>query len=116
MSVGERIKELRLNKGMTMEEFANLIDSGKSNVSRWERGENIPNDLTLTKIAELGDISVEELLYGKQGKITTNNITATPQGNKYTIVIKEGNQDRWITVDKDTARELVEKLGSVLNG
>lgn len=42
-------------------------------------------------------------------------ITVTPQGNKYTIVIKEGNQDRWLTVDKDTARELLEKLGSVLN-
>lgn len=42
-------------------------------------------------------------------------ITVTQQGNKYTIVIKESNQDRWITVDKDTARELISKLGSVLN-
>lgn len=43
-------------------------------------------------------------------------ITVTPQGDKYTIIITEGNQDRWITVDEDTARELVEKLGDVLNG
>lgn len=41
-------------------------------------------------------------------------ITVTQQGNKYTVIIKEGNQDRWITVDKDTARELVTKLGSAL--
>lgn len=43
-------------------------------------------------------------------------ITVTQQGNKYTVVIKEGNQDRWITVDKDTVRELISKLGSVLDG
>lgn len=42
-------------------------------------------------------------------------ITVTQQGNKYTIVIKEGEQDRWFTVDKDTARELISKLGSVLD-
>lgn len=49
------------------------------------------------------------------GKVTTNNITINRQGKKYTIVIKEGNQDRWLTVDEDTARELISKLGSVLN-
>lgn len=47
-----------------MEEFGNKVGSGKSNVSRWERGENIPNSITLKKIAELGNITVDELLYG----------------------------------------------------
>lgn len=45
----------------------------------------------------------------------TSNVKITPQGNKYTIVIKEGEQDRWLTVDEDTARELIMKLGSVLD-
>lgn len=63
--LGKRIKDIRVNVcGKTMEEFGKLVDSGKSNVSRWERGENVPNDLTLKKIAELGNVSVEELLYG----------------------------------------------------
>lgn len=42
-------------------------------------------------------------------------ITVTPQGDKYTIIIKQGNQDRWFTIDKDTAMELIEKLGSMLD-
>lgn len=63
--LGKRIKDIRVNIcGKTMEEFGKLVDSGKSNVSRWERGENVPNDLTLKKIAKLGNVSVEELLYG----------------------------------------------------
>lgn len=70
MALGQRIKEIRINLGETMEEFANTIRektdntqrTGKSNVSKWERGENIPNDITLKAIAALAGISVDELL------------------------------------------------------
>ena len=70
-AIGRRIKSIRVDDcNATMEEFANLIDSGKSNVSRWERGENLPNDLTLKKISELGNITVDELQYGEyKGRI-----------------------------------------------
>lgn len=70
-AIGRRIKSIRVDDcSATMEEFANLIDSGKSNVSRWERGENLPNDLTLKKISELGNITVDELQYGEyKGRI-----------------------------------------------
>ena len=115
--VGYRIRIIRKEKGMTMEEFGKLVgDAKKSAVGNWERGDNFPNNERLKRIAEIGGISVEELLYGRKTKSTTNNIKITPIGNKYTIVIKEGNQDRWLTVDEDTARELISKLGSVLNG
>lgn len=68
-ALGQRIKKIRVNLSMTMEKFAEAlhkenpeIKPGKSNVSRWERGENTPNDLTLKAIADLGGITVEELL------------------------------------------------------
>lgn len=75
--LGSRIKEIRVNEKDTLEAFANkinkysggVIKSGKSNVSRWEKGENIPNDITLKAIADIGDMTVEELLYGNTDKI-----------------------------------------------
>lgn len=115
MSVGNRIKSTRKEKGLTMEEFGKKLNTSKGAVNNWETGKNLPNNERLKRIAEIGGISVNELLYGKVGKVTTNNITINRQGKKYTIVIKEGNQDRWLTVDEDTARELISKLGSVLN-
>lgn len=48
------------------------------------------------------------------GKVTTNNITVNRIGKKYNIIIKEGNQERWLTLDKESARELLSKLGSAL--
>lgn len=53
-----------------MEEFAeniikasnNSVKTGKSNVSRWEKGLNKPNDITLQAIAKLGNTTVNQLL------------------------------------------------------
>lgn len=71
--LGNRIKGIRVAEKDTLEAFSQkinkysggVIKSGKSNVSRWEKGENIPNDITLKAIADIGGITVEELLYGK---------------------------------------------------
>lgn len=39
MSVGEKIKMLRLQKHMTLEEVGNLVGVGKSTVRKWETGD-----------------------------------------------------------------------------
>lgn len=62
--IGQRIKQIRREKGMTMEEFGNLLSTSKSIVYRWEIGTNLPNPERLKIIAKIADISVEELLYG----------------------------------------------------
>lgn len=72
--LGDRIRNVRNKRLESMEKFGQAIadatnnqsKSGKSNVSRWERGENIPNNETLKAIADLGDLTVDELLYGSE--------------------------------------------------
>ncbi|WP_342388134.1 helix-turn-helix domain-containing protein [Salinicoccus bachuensis] len=59
--LGQRIKNIRVNRQETMEQFAKKLNSGKSNVSKWESGKNVPNDITLKKIAELGGVSTHHL-------------------------------------------------------
>lgn len=60
--IGERIKDIRLNKGMTLEEFGKLFNASKSIVYRWENGTSFPNPERLKAIAKIGDTTVEELL------------------------------------------------------
>lgn len=63
--LNERIKMIRVKKGLTMEEFGKqVLGANKSIVSKWEKGLTVPNNERLVKIAELGNISVSELLYG----------------------------------------------------
>lgn len=63
-AVGQRIKNIRLNKGMTLEEFGKLFKATKSNVNSWENGVSLPNKERLKTISKIGNISINELLYG----------------------------------------------------
>jgi transcriptional regulator with XRE-family HTH domain len=48
-----------------MEEFGSRFNTSKGTVNNWEKGRNLPNKRNLEKIAELGEITVEELINGK---------------------------------------------------
>ncbi len=62
MTLGQRIKKIRKEKGLSMEEFGKLLDASKGNVSMWESGKVTPSNERLKSIADLANISVEELL------------------------------------------------------
>lgn len=66
IQIGNRIKKIRRDKGLTTEEFALIFDppASKGTVSKWENGKYLPNNSRLVEIADLGGISVDELLYG----------------------------------------------------
>lgn len=79
--VGKRIQAIRLEKGLTLKQFGEMLGKiklkneieassnvqntvNKSNVLRWEQGISLPNKERLNKIAQLGNLTVNELLYG----------------------------------------------------
>lgn len=68
-AVGERIKEIRLNKGYTLEAFGKLFGVSKSNVLKWEQGKALPNKERIKDICKIADITREELLYGNSDKV-----------------------------------------------
>ncbi|QBX10233.1 XRE family transcriptional regulator [Streptococcus satellite phage Javan419] len=64
IQVGERIKQIRLSLGESMEKFGERFETSKGTVNNWEKGRNLPNKENLKKISELGQMTVNELLYG----------------------------------------------------
>lgn len=56
MTVGERIKSLREQRGMTLEDLGNKVGVGKSTVRKWENGmiENMRRDKIAKLAAALG--------------------------------------------------------------
>ena len=62
--VGQRIKDIRMEKGMEQQEFANIINATVSALSNWENGRNLPNKERLKNIADLAGITVQKLLEG----------------------------------------------------
>ena len=60
--VAERIKALRLERGITQQELAGMLDYEKSNMSRLEAGKVNIKLNTIYKIAQALNISMGELL------------------------------------------------------
>ena len=65
-SIGETIASLRKQKGMTQNELAEKMNVTDKAVSKWERDLSCPDINTISKLADILDISVEELLKAKK--------------------------------------------------
>lgn len=65
-SIGETIAYLRKEKGMTQNELAEKMNVTDKAVSKWERDLSCPDINTISKLADILDISVEELLKVKK--------------------------------------------------
>ena len=62
--VGKRIRDIRINQGLTLEKFGALVNAKRSDVYRWEQGYHLPNKNRLKVIAMKGGIEVSQLLQG----------------------------------------------------
>lgn len=60
-----KIKELREEYRITQKELAQRIDNVQRNVSNWENGTSEPDCETILRLAELFDVSIDEL-FGRE--------------------------------------------------
>ena len=63
---GQFIAQLRSERGMTQDDLGKLIGSSDKTVSKWERGQNVPDVLTIKKIADAFDVTITEIINGER--------------------------------------------------
>lgn len=64
--IGEFLKSLRVEKGLTQEQLAEKFNIAGRTVSRWETGRNMPDISMLVTIADFYEIDVRELMEGER--------------------------------------------------
>ncbi len=62
LQIGKNIAAYRKRSGLTQAELAAKLNYSDKAVSKWERGESVPDVLTLVQLAEQFDVSVNDLL------------------------------------------------------
>ena len=64
-TLGERIAQLRKEKGLKQDELAEMLGITPQAVSKWENDQTCPDISLLPKLAEILSVTVDELLSGK---------------------------------------------------
>lgn len=62
VTFGENLRVHRIRSGMTQEELGRSLEKSKNNISQYETGKREPDLSTLTRLAELFQVTVDELL------------------------------------------------------
>ena len=68
VELGEKIKQLREDKGLTQQTLAEQLYVTRQAVSRWECGARFPDLLTAKKIAQILDTTIDDLVSGEELK------------------------------------------------
>lgn len=63
--IAEFLQTLRKAKGYTQQDVANYLNISNKTISKWETGQTYPDILAIKALAELYDVSVDDILNGK---------------------------------------------------
>ena len=62
MNIGEIIKNLRLEKGLTQTELASLLFTSQDTISLWERNKSLPDVKSVIKMASIFNVCTDYIL------------------------------------------------------
>ena len=78
MTFAQRLETLRIQKGLTQEELARLINISQPSYCAYERGKNKPSKNTQIQLAKVLKVSVDELMNGSETQTPTAAVEPTP--------------------------------------
>lgn len=82
MEIGKKLKNARVQSGMTQENVAEKINVSRQTISNWENEKSYPDIISVIELSNLYSISLDVLLKGDEKMIehleeSTNVVKAT---------------------------------------
>ena len=66
MEIGKKLKNARIEAGLTQEKAAEKIDVSRQTISNWEKEKSYPDIVSVIALSDLYSVSLDELLKGDQ--------------------------------------------------
>jgi len=66
IGIGKRIKEIRVEHGLSQQRFGELLSVSQDTVSLWEKGKSVPTTEFLVAISQQFDVSTDYILCLKE--------------------------------------------------
>ena len=66
MEIGKKLKNARIEAGLTQEKAAEKVDVSRQTISNWENEKSYPDIISVIALSDLYSVSLDELLKGDQ--------------------------------------------------
>ncbi len=66
MEIGDKLKNARLDQGLTQENLAERLNVSRQTISNWENNRSFPDIISILHLSDIYSISLDELLKGDQ--------------------------------------------------
>ncbi len=66
MKIGDKIKNARIQKNYTQEQAAENLLVSRQTISNWENGKTLPDIISIIKMSELYEVSIDALIKGDE--------------------------------------------------
>ncbi|MDE5413776.1 helix-turn-helix domain-containing protein [Alkalihalobacterium chitinilyticum] len=106
--IGERIKSLRLEHGMTLKELGDAIEFNYSNLSKIERGNRKPAIEVLESLSTFFNIDISYFFNGQKRLSNTGN----PEHNQLINISEEMRRNN---ISLEELLEMIKKLDQIKN-
>ena len=91
IETGKLICKLRKIKNMTQKDLANYLNVSDKAVSKWERGESYPEITIIPQLANILEITVDELLEGKRKIIVPERGNDEEKNYAYACLLEDAS-------------------------
>jgi len=93
MEIGLKLKQTRVKSGFTQEQVAEKLMISRQTVSNWENEKSLPDVVSVMKMSDLYQISLDELLKGDKKMLEKiEKDIATVKSNRKMIMVG------WVTI------------------
>lgn len=86
--IGNSIAAFRKQCGMTQAELAEKLNYSDKAVSKWERGESVPDVMTLVQLSELFGVSLNDMVGSTDVAATAKKLAKPPKRRVNKVVIQ----------------------------
>ena len=92
MEIGKKLKNARVQSGMTQENVAEKINVSRQTISNWENEKSYPDIISVIELSNLYSISLDVLLKGDEKMIehleeSTNVVKSNANRNKIITIL-----------------------------
>lgn len=91
MEIGKKLKNARVQSGMTQENVAEKINVSRQTISNWENEKSYPDIISVIELSNLYSISLDDLLKGDEKMIEhleeSTNVVRSNQKMIWAIIV-----------------------------